>query len=749
MKRNIFFIIIFLTILAVLLFKPVFASDTVVIRVWAMGAEGEKIDRIAREFESLHPNVKVICQTIPWGEAHAKLTTAFVGGQTPDIAQMGTTWTYEFKAMEALHSLLEYIEKDNYDTSVFLPSAWKTVAFDNGVYGIPWYVETRCLFYRKDCFSSAGIHNPPKNWQQLEETGRKLAQSPDKFAILLPERDEQSLLPFIWQAGGRLLDDNGRPAVNDKNTLRALSFYVKLFEDNIAPRSQMKDVDVIQTFAEENPPFSMFISGPWMKAQIDEKAPQIKDRWAVAPLPSETFSSSYLGGCQLVLFKTSKNPDIAWEFIKFANTKEMQVEWFKETGSLPSRMDAWDDPVLQGESYLKAFRTQLETAQPPPSLPEWEQIADAISRRMEQAVRKQVTPEESLLLLNNDMETILKFRLEVQTFTYKILILCSTALLIIFGIFLYFRKGYVEDKQLDTRSRNKNKNTYNLWIVFFLFPAMSIMTVFLFLPLIVSFLMSLTNYDIYSIANFNNMNVVGLENYHKVINDSLFWKSVLNTLKFAAVGGPLTIGISLLAAMGINKMTRMRAVYLLGLFLPVVTTLVAVAIVWKWIYHPRFGLLNALLMMFSVSPRDWLSNPDTALWALTAMAVWKNFGYTMVILLAGIQSIPQSYYEAAEIDGAGLWTKFRHITIPLLMPTMFLVTIMTTIGYLQFFAEPYVMTGGGPVDSTISVVLYLYQKGFKFYLLGEASAVSFVLFLIIFMFSIAQIHMGRKSETNS
>jgi len=147
-----------------------------------------------------------------------------------------------------------------------------------------------------------------------------------------------------------------------------------------------------------------------------------------------------------------------------------------------------------------------------------------------------------------------------------------------------------------------------------------------------------------------------------------------------------------------------------------------------------------------MSPRDWLSNPQTALPALMGMAVWKNFGYTMIILLSGLQAIPKSYYEAAELDGAGLISRFREITIPLLKPTLFLVTILTTIGYLQFFAEPYVMTQGGPVDSTLSVVLYLYQKGFKFYLMGEAAATSFILFFLIFAISIGQIILGRKSE---
>jgi ABC-type sugar transport system permease subunit/ABC-type glycerol-3-phosphate transport system substrate-binding protein len=712
-----------------------------------MGAEGEKMSFIARAFEASHPGIKVKCQAIPWGEAHAKLITAFVGGHNPDVTQMGTTWTFEFKAMEGLLRLDDYIKRENFNSSAFFPGSWKTVTFGDGVFGLPWYVETRCLFYRIDCLEKAGFRRPPRTWQELEEMGKKLADSPGRYGILLPEKDEQILLPFIRQAGGRILDENGRPAVNDQGSERALSFYVRLFDMKIAPKGEMKDADIVQSFAEENPAFPMFISGPWMKTQLDEKAPQIKGKWAVAPLPVESRASSYLGGCHLVIFKNSKHPQAAWEFVKFASSREMQIEWFKETGDLPSRQDSWEDPALTGDPRLKAFRIQLESAEPPPSLPEWEQMADAISRRMEQAIYGQRTPGESLALLNSDLETVLAARPGHQPASSKLLKLGGTGFVLIAGLFLYFRRGYMEDRLGGMGSGGKG--SYGLWLAVFLFPALSIMTIFLFLPLIASFLMSLTNYDLYSLASFKHVNVVGLTNYGKVLKDPQFWKAVYNTLLFAAIGGPLTIGAALLAALAIEKMTRMRAAYLLGFFLPVVTTLVAVAIVWKWIYHPRFGLLNALLPMLGMSPRDWLSDPRTALLSLTAMAVWKNFGNTMVILLAGLQAIPRTYYEAAEIDGAGTLSRFKEITIPLLMPTMFLVTIMTTIGYLQFFGEPYVMTGGGPVDSTLSVVLYLYRKGFKFYLLGEAAATSFVLFFIIFAFSLAQIHFGRKSEAGA
>jgi multiple sugar transport system permease protein len=723
-----------------------------------MGAEGDKLIPVARAFEGENPGVKVRIQTIPWGEAHAKLITAYVGGHTPDIAQLGTTWTAEFEAMNALMPLNRYLPGGKPDPAGdrkpvpqalvarnYFPGAWKTVNFNGTIYGVPWYVETRCLFYRTDLLEKAGLSRPPRTWQELEKWGEKLSAPPARYGILLPERDEQAILPFFGQAGGNVFDEKGVPQATSEPFERALTFYVRLFDKGIAPRGTMKDVNVVQTFAEENPPFAMFVSGPWMLTQIEEKAPGLKGKWGVAPLPEDRAASSYMGGCNLVLFKGSKNPDLAWSFMQYLATRESQVAWFKSTGDLPSRPDAWNDPALADEPSLQAFRTQLESAEPPPGLPEWEQMADVIARRMEQAVLKQKSVTDALGEMNQDITAMLRRRTEPQSAWYKTAVLGGAGIVILAGFILYFRRALKEEGS-DERPNTKKAAGPGIWTFIFLFPALSILAVFLFLPVIASFLMSLTNYDLYSLASWPEMRVVGLANYGKILADPRFWKSVCNTFAFVIVGGPITIITALAAALTIEKMTRMRAMYLLGFFLPVVTTLVAVAIVWKWIYHPRFGLLNAFLMMFSMSPRDWLSNPQTALPALIGMAVWKNFGYTMIILLSGLQAIPKSYYEAAELDGAGLISRFREITIPLLKPTLFLVTILTTIGYLQFFAEPYVMTQGGPVDSTLSVVLYLYQKGFKFYLMGEAAATSFILFFLIFAISIGQILLGRKSE---
>lgn len=282
---------------------------------------------------------------------------------------------------------------------------------------------------------------------------------------------------------------------------------------------------------------------------------------------------------------------------------------------------------------------------------------------------------------------------------------------------------------------------------FFLAPALGTLLIFFFLPVAAAFLMSFTDFDIYSLGNLQRARFILFGNYSQLLSDPLFWKALSNTFYFVIVGGPLTIIVSLLAAIGLNsRLLYFRNWFRLAFFMPVVTTLVAVAVVWRYLYHPRFGIINYLLSQIGIQGVDWLGDPHWAMPALILLAIWKNFGYHMMIFLAGLQAIPDYLYEAARIDGAGWWRQFFHVTVPQLAPTTFFVTIMTIIGYFQFFAEPYVMTQGGPLNATLSIVLYLYQQGFRWWRMGYASAIAFILFIIVFFFAIIQLSLRKRGE---
>ena len=282
------------------------------------------------------------------------------------------------------------------------------------------------------------------------------------------------------------------------------------------------------------------------------------------------------------------------------------------------------------------------------------------------------------------------------------------------------------------------------WI--FIAPAMIAIAVFFVVPVVAALAMSFTDFDIYALADLRNLRFIGLTNYLNLLQTPLFWQALLNTFFFVVVGVPLSIGASLGAALLLHsKLARFKGFYRTALFAPVVTTLVAVAVVWRYLLHTRYGLVNYSLTALGLPSVDWLGDPAWAMPAIMLMSVWKNFGYNMVILLAGLQAIPEDLFEAARLDGARRWALLRHITLPSLAPMLLVVSILTMAGHFQLFAEPYVMTQGGPAQRTVTVLYFMYEEGFKWWSLGSASAVAFVLFIFMFALTLLQLRVAKRT----
>lgn len=268
---------------------------------------------------------------------------------------------------------------------------------------------------------------------------------------------------------------------------------------------------------------------------------------------------------------------------------------------------------------------------------------------------------------------------------------------------------------------------------------MLLIAVFFVVPIVASLVLSATDFDIYAVAALGNVRFVGARNYIDLLRTPLFWTAIGNTLYFVAVGGPLSVAVSLGAALLVNaKLTRAQPLFRALYFVPVVTTLVAVAVIWRYLYDPRFGLINFALKSLGLGGIDWLGDRQWAMPSIILMTVWKNFGYNMLIFVAGLQAIPQDLYDAALVDGASAWQRFRHVTVPMLGPTFLFVGVTTMIGYTQLFAEPYVMTQGGPLHATYSIVLYMYEEGFRWWHLGFAAAIAFVLFAMVLIGTLVQ-----------
>ena len=279
----------------------------------------------------------------------------------------------------------------------------------------------------------------------------------------------------------------------------------------------------------------------------------------------------------------------------------------------------------------------------------------------------------------------------------------------------------------------------------FLAPALALIGVFFVLPVIAGFLLSFTDFDIYSIGDPRVARLIGVANYRDVLSDAEFWNALRNTLVYVLLGAPLAVLASLGAALLVNAPRLLaRGVFRVVFFTPVVTTLVAVAIVWRYLYHPRYGLFDWTLAHLGLPAIDWLGDPHWAMPAIIALAVWKNFGYNMLIFVAALQAIPAELNEAAELDGAGAWQRFRYVTMPALRPAMLFVTVMTVLANFQLFAEPYVMTQGGPLHSTVSLVMLMYEQGFRWWRMGRAAAIAFLLFMLMLAATRIQLRLQRE-----
>lgn len=280
----------------------------------------------------------------------------------------------------------------------------------------------------------------------------------------------------------------------------------------------------------------------------------------------------------------------------------------------------------------------------------------------------------------------------------------------------------------------------------FIAPTMLILIIFSIIPIIIAFFISFTNMDLKGLANFSNIDFIGISNYIKLFHDELFAKAAFNTVFYVVLGVPLVIFLSLSVAILLNQGTNIifkasRMLY----YAPSITNVVAVAVIWGFLYNSNFGLLNQILKSLHLPQIQWLQDSLWAKFSLVILAAWRGIGMNMLIFLAALKGIPKSYYEAAEIDGANNWERLKFITIPLLSPAIFFVTITTLIGWIQFFEEPMVMTKGGPLNSTLSMALLIYQNGFKNSNFGYAASGSFVLFTVIIVVTLIQFKFKKNS----
>jgi multiple sugar transport system substrate-binding protein len=389
-------------------------GDTV-LKFWAMGREGEVVVQLLPEFERTHPGIRVEVQQLPWTAAHEKLLTAFAGDATPDLCQLGNTWVPEFVALGAIAPLDRYVAASPVvDAADYFSGIWQTNIVSGALYGVPWYVDTRLLFYRRDLLAQAGYASPPASWPEWTRMMAAIKQraGPDRYAILLPLNEAEPLLALALQQDEPLLRGDGRWGNFDSAGFhRALQFYVDAFRAGFAPAKSGIDVsNVWNEFGRGY--FAFYISGPWNIAEFKRRLPaSVQAEWATAPLPGPSGpGASIAGGSSLVVFRASKSKAAAWQLIEYLERPDVQRRFHELTGDLPPRREAWRGAPLADDVYARAFRDQLERVKPAPKVAEWERIADQMRLVAERAVSGGLSVDQAAKELDARANDILEKR---------------------------------------------------------------------------------------------------------------------------------------------------------------------------------------------------------------------------------------------------------------------------------------------------------------------------------------------------
>ena len=373
------------------------------VNVWAMGTEGEKLNVLAKDFMAANPDAKVMVTAIPWDAAHDKIASAIAGGQTPDVSLVGTTWMGEFAATGAL----DPTPPDIIDSASFYQGAWDSTVVDNTSFGVPWYVETRLLYYRTDLAKKAGITAPPASWDELKTMAKAMQDKAGaKYGISLPPGGTgawQTFMPFAWQNGAELVQD-GKYALDDDAMKGALDYYDSFFSEGLSSKALEPGV-LEQGFVDGS--IGSFFSGPWHIGILDDQGgAAFKDKYAVAHMPKQQSATSFVGGGDLVVFKDAENRDAAWKFVAYLSQPDVQQKWYGTVKDLPSVKSAWDSGELATDKSLAAFGKQLDDAKSPPAVPTWEQVAAVIDRNLEQVIIGGTDPAQGLSTMQRKATSI-------------------------------------------------------------------------------------------------------------------------------------------------------------------------------------------------------------------------------------------------------------------------------------------------------------------------------------------------------
>ncbi|MCE5315270.1 MAG: extracellular solute-binding protein [Armatimonadota bacterium] len=743
------------------------------------------------EFERRHPNVdvKLLAMMGYNGEMNPqKIMTAVVGRVPPDVIYPGRNTMGDWASRGAFIPLDDLIardrhEKDGVRREEYYKAAWDEIVYKGKTYAVPDDIDTRALYYNRELFRKAGLDpdRPPRTWDELEEYTKKLTlyNSRGEFKQLgfIPHSQNYGnswFCLYCWQNGGELMSMDGRKCVmNSPRSVDALEWLVKFFDKF--------NIDKLNSFAsgfksEALDPFStgklaMKIECGWFVGDIARYNPGLDFAVAPPPVPRDRYENkppfvgqprfiTWSGGYSWAIPRGAKNKEISWKFIKWmvsedaarivqkASKRYQQsmgrpyVPWMVSNAKVNEMIFREYGPKQpKFKNGMRVFIESLSNSRYRPVTPVGQLLWDQHEKAFENAVNHKASPQAALDKASGIVQTQLdRFlgRSEHKKLDWKYPLLVVALCFVVLVLFCI--KKYRNSGPMGRLARSEalaGLMFASPWVVGFL--------VFMAGPLLASLIFSFCDYDVLHAARW-----VGLGNYKDLITVDRYYigKSVYNAAYLAIFGIPLNMAISLGIAMLLNtKVSGMRW-YRTIYYLPSILPVVANAILWIWILNPQFGLINVawratLTNWLGIAPPLWLASEHTAKPALIVMSLWSAGG-GMILWLAGLQGVPRHLYEAAELDGASWWGRFRNVTLPMLTPYIFFNLIMGTIGVLQSFDAQYIMTQGGPVDSTLVPVLYLFNNAFQYFKMGYASAIAWLLFLLVLGLTLVQLKLAPR-----
>ncbi|MFD9501978.1 sugar ABC transporter substrate-binding protein [Streptomyces sp. NPDC060035] len=374
--------------------------------VWAMGAEGEKLADVAKVYEKANPHITVKVTPVGWDVAHQKLVSAAAAGTLPDVAQMGGSYMGEFAEL----GVLEPVDTKTFDKKDFFPAGWNQGEVDGTAYGVPWYVDTRVLYYRTDLAEKAGVDKAPSNWQEMQDLAtayQKKAGTKWGLSIQPSGLDTvQNFYSFLYSAGGEIVNDEGDAVIDSPEAVKALKEYGSYFDKGLSNKSVQPGYDVVKDFGNGRVP--MFFGGPWHVTLLNEGQPQLKGKWAVAAVPADKASVSMAGGSSLVVSKDSEHKAAATELIKYLTGTAGQADWYERTKDLPANTAAWTSGKLADDTNLQIFKKQMDTAKSSPSTAKWTEITDKVDQAIAKVTQGKASPEDALKTAQSEIEGLVK-----------------------------------------------------------------------------------------------------------------------------------------------------------------------------------------------------------------------------------------------------------------------------------------------------------------------------------------------------